>query len=147
MLARWTASIALALTLPLTTLADDIRLQQLESEVTRLRREVEEQARRIDQLERSAREATLSQSTPGQPRRSDDSPAWLVTTNWDRIRPGMKELDVIALLGRPTSVRIDAAGKVHTFLYALELGPKAFLSGNVRLDDSGVVDVAKPTLR
>jgi hypothetical protein len=32
-------------------------------------------------------------------------------------------------------------------MYAMELGPNAVLAGNVRLDESGVSQVTKPTLR
>jgi hypothetical protein len=59
----------------------------------------------------------------------------------------MKELDVIALLGRPTSVRTDSDGKTRSLLYAMELGPTAVLAGNVRLSDAGVTEINKPALR
>ena len=148
MLASWPVvlSIALALAVPWPTLGDDLRVHQLENEVLRLQLELAAQSRRIDQLERTARNAAVSQPIPGPSQRSDDSPAWLVATNWDRVRPGMSELDVV-VLGRPTSVRTKPDGKFHTLFYALELGPTAILTGNVRLDDSGVTDITKPTLR
>jgi hypothetical protein len=59
----------------------------------------------------------------------------------------MKDLDVIAVLGRPTSVRTDADGKSHALLYALELGPNAVLAGNVRMSDAGVAEINRPTLK
>lgn len=130
---------------------DELRVRQLENEVSRLQRELDAQSRRIDELERNTRSAgaNLTPAPPGAARRSsaESSPAWLVSTNWDRIRPGMKELDVIALLGRPTSVRTDPDGKTHSLLYALELGPTAVLAGSVRLNASGVSEITKPTLR
>ena len=55
--------------------------------------------------------------------------------------------DVIALLGRPTSVRPAEDGKGRAFFYAMELGPNAILSGNVRLGDSGVTEINRPVLR
>ncbi len=67
--------------------------------------------------------------------------------NWDRLKPGMKEIEVIAVLGRPTSVRTEENGRIHALLYALELGPDAVLAGNVRMGDSGVAEINKPTLR
>lgn len=128
---------------------DALRVRQLESEVQRLQREVDAQARRIDQLEsRAMRGEALPSVPPSSARQSSESsPAWLLSTNWDRIKPGMKDVDVVALLGRPTSVRTEQDGKSHALLYALEIGPNAVLAGNVRLTDSGVSEVNKPTLR
>jgi hypothetical protein len=130
---------------------DPLRVRQLENEVSRLQRELDAQSRRIEELERNIRGASASALSPAAPdivrRDAESSPAWLVTTNWDRIKPGMKDVDVIALLGRPTTVRTDADGKTHALMYALELGPNAVLAGHVRLDASGVAEVTKPTLR
>ena len=130
---------------------DELRVRQLENEVSRLQRELDAQSRRIDDLERNSRGAAASSLSPAPPdavrRDAESSPAWLLTTNWDRIKPGMKDVDVIALLGRPTTVRPDPDGKGHSLMYALELGPNAVLAGNVRLDESGVAQVTKPTLR
>jgi hypothetical protein len=84
---------------------------------------------------------------PNVPQRYEESTVWLASANWDRVKRGMKELDVIAVLGRPTSARTDADGKIRVLLYALELGPDSALAGNVRLDDSGVIEINKPTIR
>jgi hypothetical protein len=131
---------------------DELRVRQLENEVSRLQRELDAQSRRIDELERNLRGTatrTISPAPPDVVRRDAEgnSPAWLLTTNWDRVKPGMKDIDVIGLLGRPTTVRPDPDGKGHSLMYALELGPNAVLAGNVRLDESGVAQVTKPTLR
>ena len=127
---------------------DDLRVRQLENEVQRLQRAIDAQSQRIERLESSAR---ISGSMPPpvtvSPRAADSSPAWLVGTNWDKLRNGMKELDVIALLGRPSSVRTDDNAKVHTMFYALELGPNQFLTGNVQFGDAGVAEINRPTLR
>jgi hypothetical protein len=143
------AVLALFSSLPSANAADEqLRIRQLENEVMRLQRELDAQARRIDGLERSARGITQPSAPPSSVSRpADSSPAWLLTANWDRIRPGMKELDVIALLGRPTSVRTEDNGKVRALLYAMELGPNSVLAGNVRMGDAGVSEINKPTLR
>jgi hypothetical protein len=127
---------------------DDLRVRQLEQDIMRLQRELDAQSRRLEGLERTQRSATSGMPTPAPATRpADNSPGWLVGTNWDRVRPGMKELDVIALLGRPTSVRMEDDGKGRALFYAMELGPNAILSGNVRLGDSGVTQVNRPALR
>ena len=133
---------------PLSHAQDDLRLRQLENEVMRLQRELDAQSSRIEGLERSLRTAGPS-SAPiaATPRAADSSPAWLLTANWDRLRLGMKDLDVIALLGRPTSARAEPDSKAHTLFYALELGPNAVLAGNVRIGDTGVAEINRPTLK
>jgi hypothetical protein len=133
---------------PLTAFAEDeIRVRQLENEVLRLQREIDAQNMRIERLESSTRTPGVAPPLPSAPRAADASPAWLVSTNWDKLRIGMKELDVIALLGRPTSVHTNADTKTHTMFYAMELGPNTFLTGNVRFGDAGVAEITKPALR
>jgi hypothetical protein len=144
------AAAAMTLALPLPVFAqEDLRVRQLESDVRTLQREVEMQNQRIDRLESGARSPGAGSAPPAAiaPRAADSSPAWLVSTNWDKLRPGMKELEVVALLGRPTSVRSDENAKTHTMFYAMELGPNAFLTGTVRFGDAGVAEINKPTLR
>ena len=128
---------------------DELRIRQLENDVRALQREVSMQSERINRLESSARLPGAGSTPPVTiaPRAADSSPAWLVSTNWDKLRTGMKELEVIALLGRPTSVRADENGKTHTMFYALELGPNAFLTGTVTFGDAGVAEINRPTLR
>ncbi len=136
--------------LPLPALAqDELRIRQLENDMRTLQREVSMQSERINRLESSARMPGAGSAPPVTvaPRAADSSPAWLVNTNWDKLRTGMKELDVIALLGRPTSVRTDENAKTRTMFYALELGPNAFLTGHVTFGDAGVAEINRPTLR
>ena len=140
--------ITAALAVPLPAFAqDDLRLRQLENEVLRLQREIDAQNMRIERIESGNRLSASAPSVVVSPRAADSSPAWLVSTNWDKLRTGMKELEVIALLGRPTSVRSDEDAKSHTMFYALELGPNAFLTGTVRFGDAGVAEINRPTLR
>lgn len=144
---RW-FTLAVVLTAAVSAQGDDLRVRQLESEVGRLQRELDTQSRRIEQLERDARNSAVAPRAPQTSiEREDRSPAWLLSTNWERVRAGMKEIDVIALLGRPTSVRTDADGKLRSLLYAMELGPDAVLAGSVQLGDAGVQQITLPTLR
>ena len=126
---------------------DDLRVRQLESEMYRLQRELEAQRQRIAALEQAARITPPAALVAPGPRPENTSPAWLVTANWDRIKTGMKTQEVIAILGRPTSTRIDDAGKLRLLFYAMELGPQAFLSGTVRMEDDAVAEVNRPVLR
>jgi hypothetical protein len=126
---------------------DNLRVSQLEAEIRRLQQQVQAQAHRIERLELEARlSSPTSPSTPGI-RPPDSSPVWLTTANWDRVMPGMTALEVIAILGRPTSTRNHDDGSLSTLFYAMELGPDKYLSGKIRLDDSGVVEINSPALK
>jgi hypothetical protein len=126
---------------------DDLRVRQLESEVRRLQQQVDAQARRIEDLERAAHlSPSAVPSVPGV-RPPDPSPVWLTSANWDRVKTGMTALEVIAVLGRPTSTRNDEDGKLRVMFYAMELGPDRYLSGTIRLDDTGVVEINRPVLK
>jgi hypothetical protein len=57
----------------------------------------------------------------------------------------MNELEVISLLGTPTSVR--SRGGEQVLLYAMEIGTAAFLGGSVTLRDRAVVQIEKPILK
>jgi len=151
MRSKYMVGLALALAALPASSQDALRVRQLEGDVQRLERDIQAQSRRIDQLEQSVRSAGTAplSTSPSLLRQSagEGSPAWLVSTNWDRVKPGMEVVDVIALLGRPTTVRREDDGKKHVLLYALELGPNAVLAGNVELTESGVAQVNKPGLR
>jgi hypothetical protein len=57
----------------------------------------------------------------------------------------MNELEVIDLLGPPTSMR--KAGDARVLMYALEIGSSGFLGGSVTLRDRTVTEVRQPTLQ
>jgi hypothetical protein len=126
---------------------DDSRVRYLESEVSRLQREIDSQSRRIEALEQAVRIASPGVTlAPGL--RMDTSPAWLVAASWDRLKIGMKSTEVIAVLGRPTSTRSTEDGKLYLLFYAMEVGHDAVLSGTIRLDTSGAVtEINRPVLK
>lgn len=128
---------------------DDLRVRQLETELMRLQRTVEDQARRIQWLEQAARMVSPSALLPiPEPSSSQNSsPSWLVAASWDRIRTGMTPQQVMAVLGRPTSTRNAEDGKLRLMYYAMELGQDTYLSGTIRLDDTGVVEINRPVLK
>ena len=121
--------------------ADALQIRQLEQDVRDLRRMVELQQRRLDELERAAGRTARTPASGAAPRAAPSAAAteapWLQAANWERVRPGLGELEVISLLGPPTSMRTDA----------LEIGASGFLGGRVLLQDRRVVDVEAPRLR
>lgn len=130
--------------------AQDPRVHQLELDIAQLRRELSAQARRIDQLERQLTQGAQRpsvESTVQAPTAATASPAWLVAANWERIRPGMLEIDVVQLLGAPTSIRADSDAEKKTLFYALEVAPAAFLAGSIEVANGRVTEVKKPALR
>jgi hypothetical protein len=127
---------------------DDMRVRQLEGEVSRLQRELDAQSRRIQMLEQAAQIVSPGVVLPpASGPHVDRSPAWLVAASWDRIKPGMKVQEVIAILGRPTSTRNADDGKLRLLFYAMEVGQDAVLSGTIRMEDSGVVEINRPVLK
>ena len=123
--------------------ADEGRVNFLEQEVRRLQQEVLSMGRRLDALERPALAA------PGLPSHAHadrpPSDAWLDAAKWKKVRVGMTELELLTLLGPPTSTReVDGARVLY---YARELAGSAFLGGSVQLRDRVVSEVQPPRLR
>jgi hypothetical protein len=126
--------------------ADDFKVIKLEQDVRNLERQVQGLTREIadlrSRLARSGESRALGRTSDhAQPASFD----WLSAANWERVRPGMSELEVIGILGPPTSMRPAADGRV--LLYALEIGSNGFLSGSVTLEEQQVAAVEKPTLK
>jgi hypothetical protein len=130
--------------------ADDAtyRLMKLEQDVRNLERQVQTLTRQLDELkQQSARDGDRSSAAPRSSTTSvaASSTNWLEAPRWDRVRPGMGELEVIGILGPPTSMRQD--GETRVLLYAMEIGSTGFLGGSVELRDRKVSAVLKPVLR
>jgi len=132
--------------LPLSaSAADEQRISFLEQEVRNLQRQVQALSRQIDELRtRPDRLASpgidLKQDVP-----ASTLPGWVDAAKWKRLRTGMSEIEVIATLGAPNSMREENGARV--LLYAMEIGPSGFLGGSVMLRDHKVVEVLQPTLR
>jgi hypothetical protein len=139
---------ALALSLAATVArADELREQRLEQQLQELRRQVDVQSRRIDQLERSVRPgAPSAQFDIGKAPAPAETSPWLVASSWERVLPGMSAEQVTGILGAPNSERPGAAGAT-TLLYALEVQEGVFLAGRVEMRDGKVTAVHKPELR
>ena len=129
--------------------ADDAtyRLMKLEQDVRNLERQVQTLTRQLDELKQQSaragdRSAAARSSTTVAAASSAD---WLEAARWDRVRPGMGELEVINILGPPTSMRQE--GETRVLLYAMEIGSTGFLGGSVELRDRKVSEVHKPALK
>jgi hypothetical protein len=127
---------------------DDYKVMKLEQDMRNLERQVQELSRQLGDAQRQIAQLggrPVTRTDRSTPATVDTSTRWLDVRNWDRLREGMTELQVIELLGPPTSMR--AEGDARTLFYAMEIGSNGFLSGTVRLDGRKVDDVQKPTLR
>ena len=128
--------------------ADDYKLMKVEQDVRNLERQVQELSRQIADLHQrdsraQDRTAIAERAAPLQP----GSPQWLDIENWNRLRVGMSEMEVISTLGPPTSMRSDPGSDSRTLLYAMEIGSSGFLGGSVQLKDRRVTELQKPVLK
>ena len=121
----------------ITTWADDFaRIRQLEDDVKLLKQSIVKQGNRIDSLERS-----LSNYNKNLPTESDTSDGWHNLTNWQSIKHGMSERQVISILGQSTS----SIGllPIRTIYYRGKVNG-SFVNGNIVLDDGRVMAVSIP---
>ena len=128
--------------------AEDFRVMKLEQDVRTLEREVQTLQRLVNELQQRARRSDpmfeLKNDSTAQPMEADTP--WLKASAWNRVKPGMSELEVIEILGKPTALRPDANDR-KALLYTLDIGTTSFLTGSVAFDGGKVVEIQKPTLR
>jgi hypothetical protein len=126
-------------------LGDDYnRIIRLEQDVRDLERQVSTLQREISELRRRDGSPRLTPGA-GADDRSVTSDAWVDAIKWRKLKLGASEMDVIELLGRPTSMRAENGTRV--LLYALEIGATGFLSGSVTLKDREVIAIEMPVLK
>ena len=136
--------IALLLVPSASWCADAHRLSFLEQEVRNLQRQVQGLSRQLDELRtRPERLAPRPSSSAAGP--ATDPGDWIQAAKWRRLKAGMSELEVVELLGPPTSMREEEGERV--LLYATEIGAAGFLGGSVRMRDRAVVEVREPRLQ
>ena len=138
------AALPLALISSITS-ADDFRVNYLEQEVRELKRQVLSLTQRLDQVTtRPPREpSTVSRNMVSE--RPAPETTWVDAKKWKSLRRGMSELEVIELLGRPSTTRNEGGARV--VLYAMEIGDSGFLGGSVRFRDGIVDEIRQPTLQ
>jgi hypothetical protein len=125
--------------------AEDFKIIKLEQDVRNLERQVQDLSRQLETLRRRTPTSGVTNVAP-EPGVQSTGTDWLDVDHWKQVRPGMSELEVIDLLGPPTSLRGDASSG-RTLLYAMEIGSSGFLSGSVHLKERKVVEVEIPTLK
>jgi hypothetical protein len=125
--------------------ADDTRISFLEQEVRNLQRQVQTLSRQLDELRTRPDRPEPQISAPSGAAPAASLPAWVDASLLRRLRPGMSELEVITVLGRPTSMREESGARV--LLYAMEVGSSGFLGGSVKLRERAVVEIRLPTLQ
>lgn len=138
-------SISLLTLMPLATrAADDGRVMYLESEVRDLKRQVMALTRRVDDATTHPDRATGPAASPTDPGPAA-STSWVDAAKWRKLSTGMSELEVVALLGPPTSMR--EVGGARVLFYAMELGASGFLGGSVKFRDRAVSEIQVPVLQ
>jgi hypothetical protein len=135
---------ALLLLAPFAVSADDLRIAQMEQDIRDLKRQVQALTRQIEELRRLGPSASVRRSPPS-PAAAAASTAWVDLSKWNQVRPGMSEMEVLSVLGPPTTMRDDNGAKL--LRYALEISSGGFLAGSVTLRDRVVVEVKKPELQ
>jgi outer membrane murein-binding lipoprotein Lpp len=138
---------AMLLGVPMAAIAaDDLKVQQLEQDVRDLQRQVQAQSRQIEELRAQLARPAAQPSVPASPAAvATDTGAWINASRWEQVRVGMDELEVVSLLGPPSTLRTTDGSRV--LLYAREIGSSGFLGGSVTLRDRKVTEVRKPVLR
>ena len=124
--------------------ADSNRIIALEQDVRNLERLVASLEREVRELRQTRNPGLRNLDSAPEPS-EQSSDAWINAAKWKKIRLGASEMEVIEILGRPTSMRVEGDSRV--LLYAMEIGATGFLGGSVTLRDRQVTEVEMPTLK
>jgi hypothetical protein len=131
--------------MPCMVLAQDHRVSYLEQEVRNLQRQVMALSRQVDELRRPVQPLERRVLPDSSGAGASPSLDWVDAGKWQKLRVGMGELEVIELLGAPTSMREQDGARV--LLYAMELGSSGFLGGSVTFRERAVSEIRKPSLQ
>lgn len=135
--------------LPVRASAEDAAVvRELQSEVQILKARINAQDRRIEALERAINQSASSKPSvvlypdAAAAPQIGISSAWHSASAWARVKEGMSESQVIAILGRPTST--EEVGPYKTLFYQGPVSGSGSVSGNVKLTDNRVWTTNKP---
>ncbi len=128
---------------------DEFRLSDIEQKIRDLQSTTRDQARLINELQQqlNTRQKSAASSNSTTPISNTADRHWLSIANWQKLKPGMSELQVIELLGTPTQMRISDDGRNRQLLYAMEIGRSGFLSGSVTMSAGQLSGSNVPVLR
>ena len=121
-----------------TRQARDRQLEEALADITLLKRVVNEQDRRIADLEKKVKtlhDQFIQQVTGG------DVP-WLNPSAWGRVKAGMSRTQVEQILGPPTSV--DSVLTYQTRVYKAYVAGVGTLTGTVLIESDRVSEVSPP---
>jgi hypothetical protein len=132
--------------LPLSAIAaDEQRISFLEQEVRNLQRQVQAMSRQLDEIQTRPDRPSAQTPAAAGVAAVPNSDQWIDAARWRQVHRGMNELEVIGLLGPPTSMREE--GDARVLLYALEIGSSGVLGGSITIRDHTVAEVRQPTLQ
>ena len=133
---------------------DSTRINNLESEIQRLRTQVAEQNRRIQRLEALLEQGAIAIPDYKSGRRTESAVSenagvegplpWQSPEAWQHMAIGMSQEETIAILGEPTAV--EAVDNYMTLFYS-DGAAGGEISGHVNLKDGFVVAIKKPASR
>lgn len=119
----------------------DPRVDELTKETARLKSRITDQEARIAELEKAVK-FLQSAANPMPAPIPAETPAWYRPANWNLIKTGMSEAQVVAILGTPTSV--DSSIDKRTLLYTPDMKSTSPLKGSVTLIDDRVSAMTPP---
>jgi len=125
--------------------ADSIEISRVQQDIRDLRRDVEALTRRMDELRAQLARPGDPPARAAAPSADGGTGMWVDAGKWRQVKVGISELEVIAALGAPTSMRMQDGNRV--LLYAMEIGTTGFLAGSVMLRERVVTEVQVPMLR
>ncbi len=127
---------------------DEFRISDIEQKIRDLETLTREHTRQLSdmQLSRTGGKTTPTASS-GNTTNGSGELRWVNVASWNRIKPGMSELQVVELLGTPTQLRIADDKQSRQLLYALEIGRSGYLTGRVSFNQGVVTAVEMPTLK
>lgn len=132
------------LILPLAAMAQarDPRVDALVTETAQLKTTIADQERRIADLEKAVKALQAAAKPPAPQPIPAPTPPWHSASNWDLIKTGMSEAQVIAILGPPTSV--ESVTDMRTLYYQPDSHSSTTLNGNITLMDDRVTAMMPP---
>jgi hypothetical protein len=119
----------------------DPRVDDLAKETAQLKRIIADQDRRIAELEKTVK-ALQGAAAPAPARIPADTPPWQLTSNWNLLKKGMSEAQVVEILG--PAVRVESAVDKRTLYYAPDARSAATPNGSVTLVDDRLTASVPP---